>query len=76
MADDKTKRGPQDGKLISMKEDYEVAYWTKKLDVTRSQLDAAVKAVGHSAEAVEKHFANRGRANGESIHAASKWPSP
>jgi hypothetical protein len=56
MADDKSKRGPQDGKLISMKEDYEVEYWTKKFGVTRAQLDAAVKTVGHSAEAVEKHL--------------------
>jgi hypothetical protein len=29
MADDKTKRVPQDAKLISLKEDYEVEYWTQ-----------------------------------------------
>jgi hypothetical protein len=29
MADDKTKRAPQDAKLISLEEDYEVEYWTR-----------------------------------------------
>jgi hypothetical protein len=28
LADDKTKRAPQDAKLISLEEDYEVQYWT------------------------------------------------
>jgi hypothetical protein len=44
MADDRSKRAPQDAKLISLNEDYEVAYWTKKL------------GVGHSAAAVEEYL--------------------
>jgi hypothetical protein len=56
MTDDKTKRAPQDGKLISLTEDYEVAYWTERFGVTRAELADAVMAVGHSAEAVERHL--------------------
>jgi hypothetical protein len=59
MADDKTKRAPQDAKLISLDEDYEVEYWTKKLGVTRQQLAEAIKAVGHSAERVREHLKRR-----------------
>jgi hypothetical protein len=76
MAEDKSKRGPQDGKLISMTEDYEVEYWTKKFGVSKEQLAVAVKSVGHSAAAVEKHLAEHDRANEGSVHAASKLPSP
>jgi hypothetical protein len=75
MADDKSKRGPQDGKLISMKEDYEVEYWTKKFGVSRDELAAAVKEVGHSAAAVEKHLRELAATNDESIKAAQKMPS-
>jgi hypothetical protein len=53
MADDKTKRTPQDAKLISLTEDYEVKYWTKKFGVTKERLAEAVQRVGHSAAAVE-----------------------
>ena len=31
MSDDKTKRAPQDKTRISLNEDYEVRYWTKRL---------------------------------------------
>jgi hypothetical protein len=34
MVDDKTKRAPQDTKLISLTEDYEIDYWTEKFGVT------------------------------------------
>jgi hypothetical protein len=76
MADDKTIRGPQDRKLIALDEDYEVAYWTEKFDVSKDELAAAVKSVGHSADAVERYFESRQRANAESVKAASKMPSP
>jgi hypothetical protein len=59
MADDKTKRAPQDAKLISLEEDYEVEYWTRKFGVTRQRLADAVKAVGHSAEKVGEHLKRR-----------------
>jgi hypothetical protein len=34
MVDDKAKRAPQDTKLISLTEDYEIDYWTEKFGVT------------------------------------------
>lgn len=56
MTDDRTKRGRQDRSLISLTEDYEVAYWTKKFGLSRDQLAEAVKNVGHSAKAVEEYI--------------------
>ncbi len=56
MADDKTLRAPQDASKISLSEDYEVAYWTKKFAVTADELRDAVKAVGNGAAAVERHL--------------------
>jgi hypothetical protein len=56
MADDRTIRGPQDASRIALGEDYEVDYWTGKFGVTRERLEAAVKAVGNSAAAVEQHL--------------------
>jgi hypothetical protein len=46
LADDKTKRAPQDAKLISLEEDYEVQYWTRKYGVTKQRLADGIKAVG------------------------------
>src|SRR6266849_2880005 len=56
MSDEKTKRAPQDTKLISITEDYEVEYWTERFGVTRERLAAAVRQVGRSAQAVERYF--------------------
>ena len=52
MADDKTKRGPADSSRINLSEDYEVAYWTKTLGITKEKLTEAVKEAGSSAKAV------------------------
>ncbi|ASY46414.1 DUF3606 domain-containing protein (plasmid) [Sphingobium xenophagum] len=56
MADDKDARGPQDRARISLGEDYEVDYWTGKFGVSKETLEAAVKAVGNGADAVEQHL--------------------
>jgi hypothetical protein len=56
MADDKTKRAPEDAILISLEEDYEVEYWTRKYGVTRQRLADAVKSVGDSAKKVAEHL--------------------
>ena len=56
MSDDKGKRSPQDASRISLSEEYEVAYWTEALGVTREQLEAAVRAVGNGADAVRRHL--------------------
>jgi len=53
MADDTTKRAPQDAKLISMNEDYEMTYWTHKFNVSKQRLAESVSRVGPSAAAVE-----------------------
>lgn len=52
MADDKNNSGAQDRSRINVHEDYEVEHWTKRFGVTRSELEAAVKKVGVSADAV------------------------
>jgi len=57
MADDASKTG-LDRKLISLEEPHEVRSWTESLGVTEAQLREAVKAVGHSAEAVRQHLAD------------------
>ncbi|MDG9882333.1 DUF3606 domain-containing protein [Pseudomonas putida CSV86] len=56
MADDLNNRGPQDRSRINLSEEWEVQYWTKKFGVTKEKLTEAVKAVGASAEAVQKHL--------------------
>jgi hypothetical protein len=49
MANDKTKRAPRDGLLINLGDDYEVAYWTKRLGVsnilTRLRFGVGVRAI-------------------------------
>jgi len=56
MTDDLTKKRPQDASKVNIHEPYEVEYWTKKFGCTKAQLEAAVKAVGVQASAVEKHL--------------------
>lgn len=56
MSDDETNRGPQDASRINIHEDYEVAYWTRKFDVSRTELEAAIGRVGVSADAVAKEL--------------------
>jgi len=56
MSDNKQDRGPQDASRINIHEDYEVRYWTKALDVTKQELEAAVKKVGTSADAVREEL--------------------
>jgi hypothetical protein len=55
MADDLTKRGPQDRSKVNVNERWEVDYWTRKWNVTEAQLRAAVE-VGTSAAAVARHL--------------------
>ena len=56
MADDKTKRGPQDRSRINVHEVYEVRYWTHELGVSKEQLEQAVQAAGSNVEAVRAHL--------------------
>jgi hypothetical protein len=56
--DDKSKRGSRDHDLISLKEDYEVRYWTQAFGVTKAELIEAVRDVGHSAARVRAYLAS------------------
>jgi len=56
MADDLTKRRPQDSSKINIHEPWEVNWWCSELKCTKEQLVAAVKAVGVSANAVKKYL--------------------
>jgi len=56
MPDDMSNRGQQDRSRISLQERHEVDYWTKRFGVSKERLEAAVKAVGHSVDAVERHL--------------------
>ena len=54
--DNKQKTGSPDRDRINVNEDYELQHWSKKFGVSSDELKKAVKAVGTSAEAVEKHL--------------------
>ncbi|RTL73687.1 MAG: DUF3606 domain-containing protein [Bradyrhizobiaceae bacterium] len=56
MADDLTKKGPQDRSHINMNEDYEVKYWTHHLGVSREELQRAIDKVGTSVATVRKEL--------------------
>jgi hypothetical protein len=55
MADDKTKK-LADAKRISLKEDYEMAYWKKRFKVSGQALAGAVRAVGPMVAKVEDYL--------------------
>lgn len=56
MSDDLQNRGPQDRSRINVNEEWEVAYWTKELGLSKEELEAAVKAAGPSVSAVRQHL--------------------
>jgi hypothetical protein len=59
MPDNKSNRGPADRSRISLKEDYEKAYWKKKFRVSGQALAGAVRAVGRSSKKVEAYLKER-----------------
>ena len=56
MADNLDKKRPHDASKVNVHESWEVTYWTKKFNVSKTQLEEAVKAVGTSAEAIKRHL--------------------
>ena len=55
MADNLKNNGEPDRSLISLKESWEVAYWTKRFNVTEAKLRKAINQAGsHSAAKVEQ----------------------
>ncbi len=53
---DHEKAVPQEATLISLTEDYEIAYWTKRFAISDEGLAEAVRRVGHSVAALEAHL--------------------
>jgi hypothetical protein len=56
MVDDLHKKRPQDSSRVNVNEPWEVDYWCKEFNCTKSQLIAAVKAVGTSSSKVRAYF--------------------
>jgi hypothetical protein len=56
MSDDKSKRGTQDRKRISLEEEHEVRYWTQKFGCSKEQLEDAVRQVGPMVDDVERQL--------------------
>ncbi len=56
MADDRTKRGPQDRSRVNTSEEYELRYWSEKWGVSPEQVKTAVAKVGNSADAVARQL--------------------
>jgi hypothetical protein len=59
MADDTSVRTGIDRNRINTSQDHEVRYWTKELGVSAEQLQAAVQAVGSSADKVREYLSGR-----------------
>lgn len=53
MPDDKAEAVPLDCSRISLHDELEVAYWTDRLQLDRTQLESAVRVVGPEVEAVK-----------------------
>ena len=58
MSDDLNKKRPQDVTKVNIHEDWEVRYWCNKWNITKKQLEDAVKAVGTSVTSIEKYLKN------------------
>lgn len=56
MVDDTGLRSPQDRSRIALGQEHEVRYWTGKWNISREELEDAVKTVGNSAAAVARHL--------------------
>ena len=56
MADDRTKRAPQDPVRINMDDEHEVQYWTRELGVDKDQLAQVIAKVGNLAAAVRREL--------------------
>lgn len=59
MPDNPRKRGTADRRRISLTQEHEVAYWTRRLGVNRRMLKEAVQAVGHEVKAVQAYIKER-----------------
>ncbi|WP_410013643.1 DUF3606 domain-containing protein [Sodalis sp. C49] len=46
---------PKDKNFISLREPWEVEYWTQTLGITKQKLSAAIRAVGNGTKDVKEH---------------------
>jgi hypothetical protein len=58
MADDKSKQDGRDDSKIDAHDSNELAYAAKAFGVSVDEVKAAIKAVGNSRAAVEKHLSD------------------
>ena len=56
MADDPSKRGPQDRSRIDVTAEHECRYWAKELGVSPEKLKDAVSSVGPMVKNVREHL--------------------
>lgn len=56
MPDNLTKRRPQDSSRVNVHEEYEVNWWCDEFGCTKTQLIAAVNAVGVSVSKVREYL--------------------
>ena len=59
MADDLSKRGPQDRSRVNVNEPWELSYWTKTFGVSAERLRQAVARVGVMRDDVERELRGR-----------------
>ena len=48
-----------DRKRISLQQEHEVRYWTKRFNVTKEELTRAVESAGNGVDAVERYLTQR-----------------
>jgi hypothetical protein len=58
MADDKNQRDFRDRGRTATKENYELSFLEKKMGVSRSQIERAIRVVGNDRQKVEKYLRN------------------
>lgn len=66
------KRKARDRAMISLKEDYEVRYWSKKFKVTPARLKSAVSAAGRSSTRVAAYLKAARKKKGKARKAARR----
>ena len=57
MADDLTRRRPEDTQKININQRWELDFWSKKLGVPEERLEQVVKIVGPSVAKVQEYLA-------------------
>jgi hypothetical protein len=56
MSDNLNQRHGQDRERINVHEKWELAYWTKELNVSQEELERAVREAGDRVKAVRQHL--------------------